>query len=108
MVNNKDMMLRVVQLSMDYSERHLPMYSHLKSPKKFTQVQLVTCLVLRKYLEISYRETTSWLNRSEELRECLGLKKVPHYSTLKHFADRSKVSVIIDAILEELENHLNE
>ncbi|WP_437202462.1 hypothetical protein [Planctomicrobium sp. SH664] len=49
-------------------------YSHLKSPHKFTQEQLLTCLILRAYLKTTYRGVIEFLEVSETLQrrnECL-------------------------------------
>jgi len=39
--------VRVVKLALRLARRHLSGYSHKKSPKKFTQPQLMACLVLK-------------------------------------------------------------
>jgi len=77
-------------------------YSHPKSPKKFTQAQLMTCLILRAYLKTTYRGVIDVLDASEKLQKCLGLKRLPHYSTLKYFADRSDTLAIVDAMLGDI------
>ncbi len=75
---------------------------HLKSPHKFTQPQLMTCLVLRAYLKTTYRGVVDFLASSQELCDAIGLKSLPHYSTLKRFADRSAVAEIADAMFAEI------
>ncbi len=54
-------MLEVVRLSLRLSGRFLAAYGHLKSPHKFTQPQLMTCLVLRAYLKTTYRGVVDFL-----------------------------------------------
>ncbi|WP_437186085.1 hypothetical protein SH668x_003216 [Planctomicrobium sp. SH668] len=66
------------------------------------QGQLLTCLILRADLKTTYRGVIEFLEVSDALRDRLGLKALPHYSTLKKFADRSSVLEIVDAILHEL------
>jgi hypothetical protein len=39
-------------------------------------------LALRQFFRLDYRGVVEWLKRWSELREVLGLKRVPHYSTL--------------------------
>ena len=56
------------------AQKALPLYSHEFSPKKFTQPQLVACLVLREFF------TT--------LKKVLELTKVPHFTTLQKAAAR--------------------
>jgi len=77
-------------------------YSHPKSPHRFTQSQLMTCLILRAYLKTTYRGIIEILETSEALRKCLGLRRLPHYSTLKYFADRSDTLAIVDAMLADV------
>ncbi|WP_437200750.1 hypothetical protein [Planctomicrobium sp. SH664] len=43
-----------------------------------------------------------FLEVSEALQVRIGLKSLPHYSTLKKFADRSSVLEIVDVMLHEL------
>jgi transposase len=63
-------------------------YSHKFSPKKFTQPQLLACLVLRKFYKTDYRGIAAELRDHSNLREILGLKKVPHFTTLQKAAAR--------------------
>ena len=42
---------------------------------------------------------TGLVDASDALRKRLGLERLPHYSTLKKFADRSSVLEVIDAML---------
>jgi hypothetical protein len=42
-------LIGVARLSMKLAGRLMQPYSHLKGPKKFTQLQLMSCLVLRAY-----------------------------------------------------------
>ena len=66
----------------------LPLYSHPKSPHKYTQAQLFAMLVLREFLRMDYRKLIACLEQWSDLREALDLKRVPHYSTLCYAADR--------------------
>jgi hypothetical protein len=95
-------LLAVAELSMRVARKYVEPYSHRKSPHKFTQGQLLTCLVLRAYLKTTYRGIIEILETSDALRERLGLKRLPHYSTLKKFADRSEVLLIVDCMLRDI------
>ena len=95
-------LLDVAKLSVVIARRYMQDYSHSKSPKKFTQAQLTACLILRAYLKTTYRGVIDVLDASEKLQECLGLKSLPHYSTLKRFADRSDTTAIVDAMLADI------
>ncbi|MEW4491125.1 transposase, partial [Thalassoglobus sp. JC818] len=97
-----NVLLEVAKLSLRIGRKYVEPYSHAKSPKKFTQEQLVTCLVLRAYLKTTYRGVVEILEVSDVLRKALGLRRIPHYSTLKKFADRSGVLDIVDAMIFEI------
>lgn len=60
----------------------LPLYSHPKSPQKFTQPQLFAMLVLKQFFRLDYRGLVEWLDDWPALRKVLGLKSVPNHSTL--------------------------
>jgi hypothetical protein len=92
----------VASLSLRVARRFAADYSHPKSPRKFTQPQLLACLVLRAYLKATYRGVIEVLEVSDALRQRLGLERLPHYSTLKRFADRSDVPEVIDRMLAEI------
>lgn len=60
----------------------LPTYSCRYSRHDFTQHQLFAILVLRQFLKTDYRGIIQMLKDFSDLRKTLGLKKIPHYSTL--------------------------
>jgi len=64
------------------AQKALPAYSSPFSPKLFTQHQLFAILVLRQFLKTDYRGIVQMLEDFSDLRTALGLKRVPHYSTL--------------------------
>lgn len=84
------------------AKRSLPPYLHLKSPKKFTQHQLVTCLVLREFFTTDYRGIEEILNDSSDLRKILELSEVPHYTTLQKAAQRLTKKDTLDKLLREI------
>lgn len=102
MSTKSNRLLSVAALSMRTARKYLQPFSHAKSPHKFTQPQLMTCLVLRAYLKTTYRGVVEILETSEALREKLGLTQIPHYSTLKYFADRAGTLEIVDAMIAEI------
>jgi len=59
-----------------------PAYSSKFSRRDFTQHQLFALAVLKAFLKTDFRGLTQMLVDFSELREDLGLAKVPHYSTL--------------------------
>jgi hypothetical protein len=102
MSKTRNTLVAVASLSMRLAGKYMQPYSCAKSPHKFTQAQLMTCLILRAYLKTTYRGIIEILDASEKLRQTLGLKDLPHYSTLKYFADRPGTLGIIDAMLTEV------
>jgi len=96
-------LIAVTKLAMRLGRRHLAAYSHPKSPRKFTQQQLMACLVLKAYLQETYRGVIEQLEASDKLRAALGLQgDLPHYSALKKFADRGATQAVLEGMLEEL------
>ena len=87
------------------AERALPLYSHRHSPKKFTQHQLFACLVLKSFLKTDYRGVVAHLADCPSLVETLGLKQVPHFTTLQKAARRLLTSGparrLLDATVRE-------
>ncbi|WP_437192862.1 hypothetical protein [Planctomicrobium sp. SH527] len=97
-----NILLEVTSLSLRIARKQVAPYSHRNSPQKFTQEHLLTCLILQAYLQTTYRGVIEILEVSDTLRDRLGLKTLPHDSTLKKFADRSSVLDIVDVMLHEL------
>ncbi|HEY4527139.1 MAG TPA: transposase [Candidatus Paceibacterota bacterium] len=81
------------------AKRTLPAYRHLKSPKKFTQHQLVACLVLKEFFRTDYRGIMEILEDSSDLKKILELDEVPHYTTLQKAARRFTDKKTIDRLL---------
>lgn len=100
--NKKNILLEVTSLAMKISKKYVEPYSHPKSPQKYTQSQLLTILILRAYLKTTYRGIIEIIETSDQLQKRLLLKRLPSYSTLKHFADRSHVLEIIDKMLADI------
>lgn len=66
----------------------LPAYSSKFSRKDFTQHQLFAMLAVRRFLKLDYRGLEVLLREWSELREVLGLHKVPDHSTIQKAARR--------------------
>jgi hypothetical protein len=66
----------------------LPAYSSKYSRKDFTQHQLFALLALREFLKVDYRGLEELLRDWSDLREALGLAKIPDHSTLQKAAAR--------------------
>ena len=100
--SGKNVLLEVASLSMRLARKYVCPYSHRNSPKKFTQEQLLTCLVIKAYLKTTYRGVIEFLETSDALQKRMGLEKLPHYTALHKFASRSDILLIVDCLLLEL------
>lgn len=63
-------------------------YSSKFSRHDYTQHQLFALLSLRALLKVDYRGLEQILREWAELRDALGLKKVPDHSTIQKAAER--------------------
>ena len=63
-------------------------YSHLFSPRKFTQPQLFACLVLKEFLRLDYRKLSALLEDAPSLAAAIGLGSIPHFTTFQKAHDR--------------------
>jgi hypothetical protein len=70
------------------ARRALPAYAHHNSPKKFTQHQLFTCLVLKNFWRTDYRGVVAQLVDNPSLVQVLALRSVPHFTTLQKASRR--------------------
>ncbi len=82
-------------------------FAHPKSPQRFTQPQLLACLVLKTNLKLTYRGVVELLEISPPLCEAIGLRQVPHYSTLQRFAASEGLPEVLDAVLRATVRMLN-
>ena len=74
--------VRLAREALAVGRTALPAYSSRFSRHDYTQAQLFALLVLKQFLKTDYRGLVALLAEWGELRRALGLKKVPHYSTL--------------------------
>ena len=70
------------------SSRAMPAYASKFSKKDFTQHQLFAVLVLEQFFRTDDRGMVTLLADLPELRRELGLKRVPHHTTLFHARKR--------------------
>jgi hypothetical protein len=84
------------------AKRSIPPHLHIKSPKKFTQHQLVACLVLREFFKTDYRGIEEIIEDSSDLKKTLELSEVPHYTTLQKAAQRLTKKNTLDKLIKEI------
>ena len=75
--------LALARVAMTVAEASLPTYGSHFSRKDFTQAQLFAILALRQFFRVDYRGIVTILSDFAELREALGLAKIPHFTTLQ-------------------------
>lgn len=95
-------MVKIVKLALRLSRRHVADYAHRFAPKKFTQPQLFACLILRAHLGCTYRKCEEMLRLMPAVREAIGLREVPRFTTLQTFADRPEIMALIDGVLASI------
>lgn len=93
-------LVRFAQVALEVARATLPLYRSKKSNHLFTQPQLASILCLMRYEDWTFREAEVRLAEHRELREALGLKRVPDHTTLFYFLRRLPEESIA-ALLEE-------
>lgn len=92
----------IARIAYAITQRCLPAYRHRKSPKKFTQHQLVACLVLKEFFKKDYRGVEEILRDSSDLQQILELEEIPHYTTLQKAAQRLTKKNILGKLIKEI------
>jgi hypothetical protein len=72
----------VAREALELARQSLPAYTSARSRKDYTSHQLFAVLALKTFLRTDYRGVVQFLHDFAELRDDLGLSKVPNYSTL--------------------------
>jgi len=95
--------LTVARMALRAARDSLPDHAKAKSPKKFTQPQLMASLVIKEFLQLDYRGTQVLLQEWSDLRHVLALTQAPHFTTLcaaaKRLLGKAKVNAVLDGVL---------
>lgn len=91
---------KVALVALKVAEKSLPRYAHRFSPRLYTQSQLFACLVLKVFFRTDYRGVTAMLEDLPDLRQTLGLQRVPHFTTLQKAAKRLLLSIPANRMLD--------
>lgn len=95
---------RVLQVAYEAACQALPAHRHKFSPKKFTQPQLLACLVLKEFLRLDYRGFAVHLHDHPDLARLIDLQAVPHFTTFQKAAARllraAPARTLFDAVLD--------
>ena len=78
----------MLQVAYEAACQALPAHRHKFSPKKFTQPQLLACLVLKEFSRLDYRGLAAHLDDHPDLCTLIDLKTVPHFTTFQKAAQR--------------------
>lgn len=98
-------LIPLARVALEVGTAVLPPDGSKFSPRRFTQPQLPAVLCLMRFEGWTYRETCVRLAEPRDLREVLGLRKVPHRTTLQKFLARLPEGVLQRA-LEEVARRL--
>lgn len=90
--------LTVARMALRAAGDALPNFAKAKSPKKFTQPQLVACLIVKEFLCQDYRSIQVMLSEWSELRDALELTSIPHFTTLCQAARRLLTKPLTDRL----------
>ena len=80
--------MQVAREALAVATKVLRPYAHKFSPKLYTQPQLFACLVLKTFFKTDYRGLTTLLQEWRDLRQTVGLRGVPHFTTLQKASRR--------------------
>ena len=80
--------MALAQAALQAASAAMPAYSCPKSRHDYTQHQLFACLVLKDFFRTDFRGIVQMLAEWSDLRQAIGLEKVPHPSTLCYARDR--------------------
>jgi hypothetical protein len=74
--------VRIAKLAYHIAQQTLPTYAHPKSRHDYTFPQRVACVMLKIYLNYTYRDLEEWLLATDQVRQALQLSRVPDHTTL--------------------------
>lgn len=98
--------VRFAQLAYRAAQATFPKYRRKKSKKTFTQPQLIACVLLKMYLDVSYRDCEEWLYATDQVRQVLELQTIPDHTTLNRAFGRlteTRARQLLESVLADLE-----
>lgn len=88
MSNTTKSPITVARRALATAAKTLRPFAHRFSPQRYTQPQLFACLTLKVFFKTDYRGITQYLVDLSDLRQALGLRCVPHFTTLQKASKR--------------------
>lgn len=98
--------VRFAELAYRAAEASYPKYRRKKSKKTFSQPQLIACVLLKLYLNLSYRDCEEWLRATDRVCQALELSEVPDHSTLNRTFQRLteiRLHKLLSSVLADLD-----
>ena len=89
-------------------KKSLPAYSCRKSKQTYKQYQLAVIWCLMKYLRTNYRRIIELLELMPEIRQAIGLGRLPHFTTINKFFLRINTSLIYNMFVHTVHLFSNE
>ena len=80
--------LALAKLALKTAQQALPTYSDLRSRHDFTQAQIFAILTLRQFFGTDYRGIIKILQEHQNIKDALGMTKLPHFTTLQKAQQR--------------------
>lgn len=108
MIKRESKYIVVARIAYRLCEQVVAPYAHPKSPHRFTQPQLLACVLLMFYVRKSYRDMEEWLLASDSICRELKLNEIPDHSTLNRTYKRVRIKLLEDLqhrLLAELQPH---
>lgn len=93
-------LLAFARTALEVGRSVLPPYRTRFSKHQFTQPQLLAILCLMRYEDWTFREAEVRLHEHRELRQILGLKSVPDFTTVYRFLQRLEGQTLDRAVGE--------
>ena len=88
-------LFKFIEVTFNTAKMVLNDYSSYFSNHIYTQPKLFTILAIKIYTHCTYRELTDLLELSDKLKNYLGLKKIPHYTTIQKFFKRISTNLLM-------------
>jgi hypothetical protein len=86
--------------ALDFAAHSVPKYDSPFSGKRFTRPQLLACLILKTAWGMTYRQIVDTIRASTELREALGLRSTPHFTTLESYANGKHADEVMRVLFD--------
>jgi len=101
--NSQQIVARFTITAFKVVKKSLPAYSSKYSKQTYTQYQHLTLLCLKKRLRLNYRDLVHLVELMPKIREIIGLKKVPHFTTLQKFFQKLNSPLFEDILHQTVE-----